>query len=90
MSPAHTSLSAPPLARVLEGEGVVRSAAVLSTEGSVANMKLIGDDRSNVQLAFVQSDTPPDSSARLIAPLYKEVLHILVAKDIAENVRQHQ
>jgi TRAP transporter TAXI family solute receptor len=74
------------LARVLEGEGVVRSAAVLSTEGSVANMQLIGDARSNVQLAFVQSDTPPDSSARLIAPLYKEVLHILVAKDIAENV----
>ena len=74
------------LARVLEAEGVVRTAEVLSTDGSVANMRLIGDAGSGVDLAFVQSDTPPSTSARLITPLYKEVLHILVARDIADQV----
>jgi len=74
------------LARVLEAEGVVRTAEVLSTDGSVANMRLIGDAGSGVDLAFVQSDTRPSTSARLITPLYKEVLHILVARDIADQV----
>ncbi len=74
------------LARVLEREGVVKSATVLPTDGSVANMRLIGQNESDVQLAFVQSDTPPATSARLIAPLYKEVLHVLVATDIADKV----
>ncbi|MCJ7755034.1 MAG: TAXI family TRAP transporter solute-binding subunit [Thermoanaerobaculales bacterium] len=74
------------LARVLEAEGLVRTAEVLSTDGSVANMRLVGDTGSGVDLAFVQSDTPPSTSARLITPLYKEVLHILVARDIADQV----
>jgi len=74
------------LARVLEAEGVVRSAEVIKTDGSVANMKLIGTPAGDVDLAFVQSDTQPATSARLIAPLYDEVLHILVAREIADRV----
>ena len=75
------------LAKVLEAEGVVRNAEILATDGSVANMELIGEGGSGVDLAFVQSDTPPNPSARLIAPLYDEVLHILVAKRLAAEVR---
>ncbi len=74
------------LAGVLEAEGVVQAATVLPTDGSVANMRLIGDAVSGVDLAFVQSDTPPNTSARLVTPLYKEVLHILVAREVAGRV----
>jgi len=74
------------LARVLEAEGVVRTAEVVSTDGSVANMGLIGDPESGVDLAFVQSDARPAPSARLITSLYDEVLHLVVARDVADRV----
>jgi TRAP transporter TAXI family solute receptor len=74
------------LARVLMAEEVVEAADVLATDGSVANMKMIGTVGGAVDLAFVQSDTEPTVSARLITPLYKEVLHILVARDVADRV----
>jgi TRAP transporter TAXI family solute receptor len=72
---------------VLEGEGVVDSAVVLSTGGSVENMELIGRAEGDIDLAFVQSDTPPTTDARLVAPLYNEVLHILVSRLKAEEIR---
>jgi TRAP transporter TAXI family solute receptor len=75
------------LARVLEDTGTVRSAEVLSTSGSVQNMELIGTVAGEVDLAFVQSDTPPATSARLVAPLYDEVLHILVSKVDADEIQ---
>jgi len=75
------------LARVLVAEGVVREAETLTTDGSVTNMELIGEVGSGVDLAFVQSDTPPSPTARLVAPLYDEVLHILVAARLADEVR---
>ncbi len=67
------------MARVLEAEGVVASVEVLATEGSVANMDLIGGPDRRADIGFVQSDTRPSTGVRLIAPLYQEVLHILVA-----------
>jgi TRAP transporter TAXI family solute receptor len=75
------------LARVLEGSSVVESADVRSTGGSVENMELIGGVGGGADLAFVQSDTPLSTNARLIAPLYKEVLHVLVSKRDAEEIR---
>jgi TRAP transporter TAXI family solute receptor len=75
------------LGRVLAAEGVVRDAEVLSTDGSVTNMRLVGEPAGGVDLAFVQSDTPPVPAVRLIAPLYDEVLHILVARRLADDVR---
>jgi len=73
------------LARVLKGADVVESATVLPTGGSVENMDLIGDDSTD--FAFVQSDTPPSTNARLVASLYNEVLHILVSKLDADEIR---
>ena len=75
------------LARVLETEKVIAEGEILTTDGSVANMELIDDPSSGVDLAFVQSDTPPSTRARLIMPLYDEVLHILVARDFADEIR---
>jgi TRAP transporter TAXI family solute receptor len=74
------------MARVLESEGVVSSVEILSTEGSVENMDLVGGPGRTADLAFVQSDTRPVSAVRLLAPLYQEVLHILVSERVSERV----
>ena len=42
-------------------------------------------DRS-ADLAFVQSDTTPTGNVRLLAPLYQEVMHILVAREVSATV----
>lgn len=73
-------------ARVLESEGVVHSATVLPTDGSVANMELIGDESGQVEFALVQSDTPAHDDALLVASLFDEVLHVLVAKPLAGEI----
>ena len=75
------------LARTLEDEGFVQSADLRPTNGSVQNMDLVGSAGSGVDLAFVQSDTPPRSGARAIARLYDEVLHVLVSKVHANEIR---
>jgi len=75
------------LARVLKGSKVVESASVLPTGGSVENMELIERGADGADLAFVQSDTPPSTNARLVASLYDEVLHILVSKQSANEIR---
>jgi TRAP transporter TAXI family solute receptor len=75
------------IARVLEAEKVARSVTVLETDGSVANMQLIAATHGPADLAFVQSDTRISPMARLVTPLYQEVLHILVAKRLAPEVR---
>jgi hypothetical protein len=74
------------IARVLETEGVVASTEVLVTEGSVANMALVGGPDRQADLAFVQSDTRPTAAVRLLAPLYQEFLHIMVAREVATSV----
>jgi TRAP transporter TAXI family solute receptor len=75
------------LGRVLEDQRVAKSVKVLETEGSVANMQLIAGIRGAADLAFVQSDTRVSPPARLVTPLYQEVLHILVAKRLESEVR---
>jgi len=75
------------LARVLEDASVVASAEVLSTGGSVENMERIDGAGGGADLAFVQSDTPVGNNARLVAPLYNEVLHILVSRLDADEIR---
>jgi TRAP transporter TAXI family solute receptor len=75
------------LARVLKSAKVVESTTVLTTGGSVDNMELIERGADGADLAFVQSDTPPSTNARLVASLYDEVLHILVSKQSADEIR---
>jgi len=74
------------LARVLESEGVVHSATVLPTDGSVANMELIGDASAEIEFALVQSDTQAHDDALLVARLFDEVLHVVVAKPLASEI----
>jgi len=73
--------------KILEAQGVVADAAVVSTSGSVANMDLIGGLDGGADLAFIQGDTVPNSKVRLVMPLYDEVLHILVATRVADEIK---
>ncbi len=70
--------------RTLENEGVVSSAKVVGTVGSVENMRRIGAGEAD--FAFVQSDTRPHEDARLVATLHDEALHILVASRVVEEI----
>jgi TRAP transporter TAXI family solute receptor len=73
--------------RMLEKEGVVGTAEVMTSEGSIANARLIGGLDGGADLAFIQSDTPFNDQVRLITTLYDEVLHILIAKEVAEEIQ---
>jgi TRAP transporter TAXI family solute receptor len=73
--------------RLLEAEGIVASVRVLETEGSAQNMELIGGDGDRADFALVQSDTVANAHARLVASLYEEHLHVLVARGLANEVR---
>jgi TRAP transporter TAXI family solute receptor len=75
------------LGRLLEAEEIVRSAEILATEGSVSNMELIGGEDGGADLAIIQSDTAANADARLIASLYDEHLHILVATPLAGQIQ---
>jgi TRAP transporter TAXI family solute receptor len=75
------------LGSMVEKEGVVSTATVQPTKGSLANARLIAGLDGGADFAFIQSDTPFDDQVRLIAPLYDEVLHILIAKGAAEEIR---
>jgi TRAP transporter TAXI family solute receptor len=74
------------LGELLESEGIVHHAEVVSTEGSGSNMHLIGGEGGRADLAIVQSDTPPNHDARLVARLYNEHLHLLVADNLAAEI----
>ena len=52
---------------------------VLATNGSLENMQFVSDE--SVQLALVQSDTPVRPSVRVMAQLFPEVFHFIVATD---------
>lgn len=64
------------LGEVLSSEIPGARAQVLETAGSLENLRLL--ERGEADLAFVQNDTPGSQSIRTIAPLYEEVLHIVV------------
>ncbi len=74
------------LGRLLEEQGIVDSVTVISTDGSAANMQLISSAEGGADLAFIQSNAPAHGDARLIAPLYDEVLHVLVSKDASAEI----
>jgi hypothetical protein len=65
------------LKRVLEGTGYFDSIILQATDGSAENMRLVGEQDPDIDLAFVQGDAFPSNNARLITVLYDEVLHIL-------------
>ncbi len=72
------------IGELLQSEGLVEKVTVRATEGSVSNMGMI--ETGAADLAIIQSDTPAHENARLVAPLYDEVLHILIATDVADEV----
>ena len=75
------------LKRVLDGTEAFSSVKILTTDGSVENMQLIGEEGSAVDLAFVQGDTAPSTYARLLTVLYDEVLHILISRTADDGIR---
>ena len=52
---------------------------VRETEGSIENIELL--ESNEVQLALIQSDTSIPVSTRAIAPLFPEILHLIVAQE---------
>ncbi|WAL60750.1 TAXI family TRAP transporter solute-binding subunit [Thermocoleostomius sinensis] len=56
---------------------------VLETEGSQQNIELL--QQGQAQLAIIQSDTPPQPSARALAFLFPEVFHLIARSDA--NIR---
>ena len=60
-----------------QNPSIARDVAVATTHGSGENAHLI--EAGDADLALVQADTPLPSRARLISPLYEEVLHILAS-----------
>lgn len=72
--------------RLLETNGIVGSAQVVMTEGSAENMDLVGGKGGRADFALVQSDTQANPRARLVASLYEEHLHVLVAKELASEI----
>jgi TRAP transporter TAXI family solute receptor len=75
------------LAEILEEAGIVGQVEVRPTEGSVANMRLISGQGGAADLAIVQGDTPAHGEARLVASLWEEHLHLLVATRLATEIR---
>ena len=52
---------------------------VRETEGSLENVRLL--ESNEVQLALIQSDTSIPISTRAIAPLFPEILHLIVTEE---------
>ncbi len=73
--------------QLLETNGIVGSARLVTTEGSTENMDLIGGEGGRADFALVQSDTHANPRARLVASLYEEHLHVLVADDLTAEIR---
>lgn len=59
---------------------------VLETSGGVENLRLMAPP-PDVDLAFVSSNIAPLGSARLVSDMYKQVLQILVRKELADQVQ---
>lgn len=56
---------------------------VLETQGAAENLNLLETEAA--QLAIVQSDTPPEPSARAVAFLFPEVFHLVARNDSGIN-----
>jgi TRAP transporter TAXI family solute receptor len=75
------------LKRVLDNTGTFASVETRITDGSEANIRLIGEADGVVDLAFVQGDASRRSSTRLVTTLYNEVLHILISTSGAGEIK---
>lgn len=75
------------LAPLLVEERVVESARALSTDGTVENLRRLDppDGEPEVDFAFVQSDANVSENVRLVASLYDEFLHVLIARSQADG-----
>jgi len=67
------------LQQTLVADGVFGEVRLEPSAGSAENARRLA--AGGVHVALVQSDTPPAEDARLITPLYEEVLHIVLAPD---------
>ncbi|MEP4485815.1 MAG: TAXI family TRAP transporter solute-binding subunit [Halioglobus sp.] len=74
------------LQSVLQRSGKFKAVTVQSTDGSYDNMRLL-QGNSEIDLAFVQSDASPSTRARLLTDLYDEVLHVLIRREISDDVQ---
>lgn len=72
------------LAPIVEANDLAGEMEVRVTTGSGANMTLL--DSGAADLAIVQSDSDMVDSARLVATLFDEALHILVAPRVADEI----
>ena len=72
------------MASLIEAGGLASRAEVRATEGSGENMLLL--DSGEADLAIVQSDSEMAESVRLVATLFDEALHILIAPEMASRV----
>jgi TRAP transporter TAXI family solute receptor len=75
------------LQRILENTGAIASVETRITDGSEENIRLIGGTDGDVDLAFIQGDSSPNSNTRLVTTLYNEVLHILINTSSAGEIK---
>ncbi|MGK7909319.1 MAG: TAXI family TRAP transporter solute-binding subunit [Synechococcus sp.] len=67
------------LAAVVEKHHPKIQIEVLATQGSVQNMQML--EAGQAQLVLAQNDTPATESARAVASLFPEMLHVVAAAD---------
>lgn len=67
------------LAQVVERHHPQIRLRVVETKGSAENMKLL--QSRQVELAIAQNDTPFQPAVQVVAPLFPEVFHLIVAPD---------
>lgn len=68
---------------VVEETETISESGTLESSGSWENLERLQEHQCD--FAFVQGNEKVDGSVRLVAPLYKEVLHFVVRKELAEN-----
>ena len=75
------------LGRVLGGEESIESAEEVITQGTLENLRLLGDESSerNIDFAFAQSDAAFGEDVRLVASLYDEYWHVLVSTKTVDS-----
>ena len=67
------------IAKVISAQHPKLQFEVTGSEGSLENIQRL--ERAECDLALIQNGTPSSEAIRIIAPLYLEVLHILVPAD---------
>ena len=71
---------------LLETSGQFGEVEVIKTQGSVENLELL-EAPGGADFALVQGDVAGQGDVRLVADLYKQILHIMVARRLADQVQ---